>query len=680
MWERRLSLKLLLAALNGKDSAVAMCRFCRLMGTTTVELLLNRSDPCMQDLRDKIFPFEEQNASVKLNIYRKKNFSQNIKIRGTIHPQMAGAKGSSCAILGCDSKVMSDERGVDILPCECDFKICRDCYINAVKIGGGICPGCKEPYKNTKLDEVAVDNGRPLPLPPPSGMSKMERRLSMMKSTKLALVRSQTGDFNHNRWLFETKGTYGYNNAIWPKEVWLWGMFVVCEIWFAFSWLLDQLPKLCPVNRSIDLNVLGDFNSIRSQDERTGSSQRSVGTYDSSGFNDWISDMEIQEIKSFEQVLHRDYSDHCPIILKTKLVDWGPKPFRNYLINRSKIGCISEIAIEGDKEKDLPLEVILPHNNNSNIKKKNRVNVPFGQYDLKVASEEVGQPISGPTHSTTKVYVRRNEVLRSNGKAQQFKEPAVDSNSVSKTDSMPSIQQDPIEMQCALLKEMGLTYGEDANKAAGGLLCMWNNSIFEVDRREKGRSFLLLEGRCISNNQRLMIVNVYAPCDLAGKRVLWDDLNQLKASNPNGLCQWISDMELQEIKCVGSSSTWIRPNGCVKSKLDRFLVSEQLLSLWPESCQHVLQRDFSDHCPTILQTNMVDWGPMPFRWSKVEGNINAKKIHSIQQKLNEVENLASHRILSKQEVKAKNSLQQKLWDASNAFESLLKQKSRAIAG
>ncbi|KAL5213408.1 hypothetical protein ABZP36_024255 [Zizania latifolia] len=40
------------------------------------------------------------------------------------HPQMAGAKGSSCVINGCDSKVMSDERGEDILPCECDFKIC----------------------------------------------------------------------------------------------------------------------------------------------------------------------------------------------------------------------------------------------------------------------------------------------------------------------------------------------------------------------------------------------------------------------------------------------------------------------------------------------------------------------------------------------------------------------------
>ncbi|XP_074320427.1 cellulose synthase-like protein D3 isoform X2 [Silene latifolia] len=38
--------------------------------------------------------------------------------------------------------------------------------------------------------------------------------------------------------------------------IWLWGMSVVCEIWFAFSWLLDQLPKLCPVNSFTDLNVL----------------------------------------------------------------------------------------------------------------------------------------------------------------------------------------------------------------------------------------------------------------------------------------------------------------------------------------------------------------------------------------------------------------------------------------
>ena len=87
----------------------------------------------------------------------------------------------------------------------------------------------------------------------------------------------------------------------------------------------------------------------------------------------------------------------------------------------------------------------------------------------------------------------------------------------------------------------------------------------------------------------------------------------IKKNDISAFNQWISDMELQEIKCAGNSFTWIRPNGCVKSRLDRFLVSEHWLSLWPESCQLVHQRNLSDHCPTILQTSMVDWGPKPFR-------------------------------------------------------------------
>ncbi|CDY38080.1 BnaC02g06930D [Brassica napus] len=166
------------------------------------------------------------------------------------------------------------------------------------------------------------------------GGSKMERRLSLMKSNnKSAMVRSQTGDFDQNQWLFETSGTYGYGNAFWTKDgnfgsgkdgdgdnmetqdlmnkpwkpltrklnipaavlspyrllilirvvvlalflswrikhqnqdaIWLWGMSVVCELWFAFSWLLDQLPKLCPVNRSTDLQVLKENNPTGKSD------------------------------------------------------------------------------------------------------------------------------------------------------------------------------------------------------------------------------------------------------------------------------------------------------------------------------------------------------------------------------------------------------------------------------
>ena len=79
----------------------------------------------------------------------------------------------------------------------------------------------------------------------------------------------------------------------------------------------------------------------------------------------------------------------------------------------------------------------------------------------------------------------------------------------------------------------------------------------------------------------------------------------------------------------------------------------------------------------VLKNKLKNLKAVIKQWSKVEGNINAKKILNIQQKLNEVENLASHRNLSDQELKDINSLQQELWNASNAFESLMRQKSRA---
>lgn len=32
------------------------------------------------------------------------------------------------------------------------------------------------------------------------------------------MKRNQNGEFDHNRWLFETKGTYGVGNAYWPQD------------------------------------------------------------------------------------------------------------------------------------------------------------------------------------------------------------------------------------------------------------------------------------------------------------------------------------------------------------------------------------------------------------------------------------------------------------------------------
>ncbi|XP_058724195.1 cellulose synthase-like protein D4 [Vicia villosa] len=237
------------------------------------------------------------------------------------HPQMAGAKVTPCSI--CNGKVTKNEQGKDVTPCPCRYKICRDCFIDAQR-DNGMCPGCKEHYKVRDYEDDSNEylNGTLM-------ASGSRNNMSVMK-------RNQNGEFDHNKWLFETRGTYGVGNAYWPPDdeedggdghhegifdaaekpwkplcrktpipsgiispyrllifvrlvvmffflhwrvvnpnqdaVWLWLMSITCEIWFGFSWILDQIPKLTPVNRSTDLIVLHEKFDSPSPSNPTGRS------------------------------------------------------------------------------------------------------------------------------------------------------------------------------------------------------------------------------------------------------------------------------------------------------------------------------------------------------------------------------------------------------------------------
>lgn len=68
--------------------------------------------------------------------------------------------------------------------------------------------------------EVKPDGAGPYGVAIGDGGAKMDRRVSVLRSSnnKSMLLRTQTGDFDHNRWLFETKGKYGIGNAFWSPE------------------------------------------------------------------------------------------------------------------------------------------------------------------------------------------------------------------------------------------------------------------------------------------------------------------------------------------------------------------------------------------------------------------------------------------------------------------------------
>ena len=138
------------------------------------------------------------------------------------------------------------------------------------------------------------------------------------------------------------------------------------------------------------------------------------------------------------------------------------------------------------------------------------------------------------------------------------------------------------------------------------------------------------------------------------------------------------------------------------SKLDRFLLSDDWLSQWPDTTQFMLERDFSDHCLILLRSRIIYWGPKTFKimdwwlkdkgfqnlvahkwgnyhpcgwggyvlkqklkfikvcirqWSLSNGVINARKIQNLKRELNILEVGINDRTLSQAEVELKKYLQ-----------------------
>lgn len=75
-------------------------------------------------------------------------------------------------------------------------------------------------------------------------------------------------------------------------------------------------------------------------------------------------------------------------------------------------------------------------------------------------------------------------------------------------------------------------------------------------------------------------------------------------------------MELIDLPCIGGRFTWYDDIGATLSKSDKFLLSENLISIWKLTCERVGQRDLSYHFPIWLKSGCLDWGLKPFKFNK----------------------------------------------------------------
>lgn len=180
---------------------------------------------------------------------------------------------------------------------------------------------------------------------------------------------------------------------------------------------------------------------------------------------------------------------------------------------------------------------------------------------------------------------------------------------------------------------------------SGGILSMWDPDIFSCLSSWEMPGAVIVNGFWGPDRKGCCIINVYAPNDSEGRADLWDrilcviqqssndcvcilgDFNAIRSISERrgrSLNQnrkdmdlfdgFIRDAQLLDLPLNGRNYTCYKADGTCKSRIDRVLVNNGWLDMWPSVSLKGLQRSVSDHCPLLLDSESQDWGPKPFRF------------------------------------------------------------------
>ncbi|GJX42295.1 RNA-directed DNA polymerase, eukaryota, reverse transcriptase zinc-binding domain protein [Tanacetum coccineum] len=179
---------------------------------------------------------------------------------------------------------------------------------------------------------------------------------------------------------------------------------------------------------------------------------------------------------------------------------------------------------------------------------------------------------------------------------------------------------------------------------SGGILCVWDSNSFVKESVTVSDSFVMIRGIWCLTGQNILLIVVYAPQDPREKNILWDylkceigrwkgevvimgDFNEVRcksdrlgsvfnARSAQMFNSFIVDSGLVEINLGGCHYTWCHKSAKKMSKLDRFLVSENLLNTSPHITAVSLDRFLSDHRPILLRERLKEYNAMRYLMGK----------------------------------------------------------------
>ncbi|XP_057415858.1 uncharacterized protein LOC130710563 [Lotus japonicus] len=151
---------------------------------------------------------------------------------------------------------------------------------------------------------------------------------------------------------------------------------------------------------------------------------------------------------------------------------------------------------------------------------------------------------------------------------------------------------------------------------AGGLMCLWRESSLQVLTMAIETWFILLTVKLPNIDHTVLIGNVYGPHSATDRRVL--DVGD------SSFQQFVQDNNLLDLPLNNGDYTWFSSrNQGIWSRLDRWLVSDEVLVTFSNMSQSVLPWNVSDHRAVGLFFGVSDSGPKPFyyfnHWADEEG-------------------------------------------------------------
>nr|GEU87933.1 RNA-directed DNA polymerase, eukaryota, reverse transcriptase zinc-binding domain protein [Tanacetum cinerariifolium] len=173
---------------------------------------------------------------------------------------------------------------------------------------------------------------------------------------------------------------------------------------------------------------------------------------------------------------------------------------------------------------------------------------------------------------------------------------------------------------------------------SGGLISIWDPSMFVQSKIWCSDHFIILQGKWSSSDDIFYMVNIYGSQNHVAKVTLWDniitfihhhsgkyvlfgDFNEVRnkserfgssfsTSEAHVFNNFIDYSALIEIPMGGRRFTWMNKEGSKLCKLDRFLLSDFILDSQCGLVATVLEHGYPDHNPILLHVQKSNYGPI----------------------------------------------------------------------